>query len=71
MSVNLQYNYAQIDPETKQCIGSFTCSYEIPIPTEYIPVPRASDEYYGKYYNFADENWYYDASYTEIFEIDI
>lgn len=62
-SRKLQYNYAQIDPETKQCFDVFTCTDEIPIPEEYILIPRADIIYRNKYYN--DGHWYADAAFTE------
>lgn len=63
MSINLQYNYAQIDPDTFQCVACFTCTYEIPLP-EYITVPYPSDNYYQKYYSFNTDLWYEDAEMT-------
>ena len=63
----LQYHYAQIDPITYQCVACFTSSDMIPIPTEYILIPRASDDYLDKYYNPDDGLFYYDPEYTEVF----
>ena len=69
MSINLQYNYAQIDPVTFMCVGCFTSSYEIPIPEEYIVVPYPTDDYIYKYYNFnGDQMWYWDAEFTQLWE---
>lgn len=68
MSVNLQYNYAQIDLTTFRCVGCFTCSYEIPLP-EYIEVPVADSNYHNKYYNInGDQMWYWDAEFTQLWE---
>lgn len=64
MSINLQYNYAQIDPVTFRCLGCFTSSYEIPIPTEYIEVPYPSNDYLDKYYSFDTDLWYEDSAMT-------
>jgi hypothetical protein len=63
MSINLQYNYAQIDLETYQCIGVFTSSYEIPLP-DYIAIPTTDDRYHDKYYNPSTDLWYEDAAFT-------
>lgn len=63
----LQYHYAQINPQTYQCIGCFTCSYEIPIPEEYILIPRYSNDYLDKYYNPADGLFYYEPEYVTVF----
>lgn len=63
MSINLQYNYAQIDLETCQCVGVFTSSYEIPLP-DYIAIPNADECYQDKYYNPSTDLWYEDASFT-------
>lgn len=70
MSVNLQYNYAKIDLETYQCIGCFTCSYEIPLP-EYILVPVADSRYADKYYNPADGLFYYEPEYITVFDPEV
>lgn len=68
MSVNLQYNYAQIDPTTFRCVGAFTSSYEIPLP-DYILIPVHDPDYYNKYYNLnGDQMWYWDAEFTQLWE---
>ena len=67
MSVNLQYNYAQVDPETGRCNSCGTYSYEVPL-YYYIPVPYATNDYYNKYYNFDDGLWYWDAEFTQLWE---
>ena len=62
MSQQLQYNYAKINPATGKCIDVFTCSYEIPIPDEYILVSEFTADYRDKYYH--DGHWYADADFT-------
>lgn len=57
----LQYNYAIIDLETGRCRACLTMSYEVDDPA-YIVVPRAYDDYVGKYYH--DGSWYEDAEFT-------
>lgn len=61
----LPYNYAKINLSTGECIFCKTYSYEIPLP-EYILVPRAMNEYKGKFYNQEDQLWYLDASFTQL-----
>lgn len=63
MSVNLQYSYAKINLSTGLCTSCFTCSYEIPLE-DYIPVPFASDNYIGKYYDQSTGIWFEDADFT-------
>lgn len=60
----LEFNYAQIDPETGRCIDVFTSSYQIPLPDEYILIPRAITAYNDKYYNKNDGHWYADSAFT-------
>lgn len=67
MSINLQYNYAQIDLETYQCVSVFTSSHEIPLP-DYIEVPTMHSGYYEKYYNPADGLFYYEPEYITVFD---
>ena len=67
MSVNLQYNYAVVEPETGRCYSCGTYSYQVPL-SNYIPVPDATDDYYNKYYNFDDGLWYWDAGFTQLWE---
>lgn len=64
----LLYNYAKIRLDSGLCVGCKTYSYEI-INDAYIPVPDARNEYIDKYYNRADGLWYYDAAFTQIFDI--
>lgn len=63
----LQYNYATIIIETGRCIACATYSYEIDDPA-YIVVPRAYNDYIGKYYH--DGSWYEDAEFTIPWSID-
>ena len=63
----LQYNYATIIVETGRCIACATYSYEIDDPA-YIVVPRAYNDYVGKYYH--DGSWYEDAEFTIPWSID-
>lgn len=63
----LQYNYAKINLTTGECVGCATFSYQIN-NAAYITVPRASDEYIGKFYNQSNGLWYYDAQFTQIFD---
>jgi len=64
-SVNLPYNYAQVEPDTGLCISCCTYSYEIPLHY-YIPVPDATNDYIGKYYNFSDQLWYLTSDFSQI-----
>lgn len=64
----LQYNYAVIDLTTCRCRGCVTRSFET-IHDAYIPVPTATDDYIGKYYNInGDQMWYWDAEFTQLWE---
>ena len=54
MSMTLQYNYAFIIVETGFCGSCLTCSDEVLDPTA-IPVPYATDDYVGKYYNASNQ----------------
>lgn len=63
MSMNLQYNYAHIDPTTNMCTACMTFSYPINHP-EWIEVPVSSNDYINKYYNSTTDLWYEDASMT-------
>jgi hypothetical protein len=64
----LQYNYAGIDLNTGRCRSCATYSYEINNPA-FIPVPYATNDYMGKYYNInGDQMWYLDAEFTQLWE---
>lgn len=63
----LQYNYAGIILETGECVSCMTYSYEINDPA-FIPVPKAYNDYIGKYYH--DGSWYADAEFTIPWTID-
>ena len=68
MSMTLEYNYAQIDLATGECIGCFTSSYQIPLD-DYIEIPYHTGLYTGKYYNInGDQMWYLDAEFTQLWE---
>ena len=68
MSMNLQYNYAVIDPNTYRCGQCGTFSYEVPL-FNYIPIPYATNDYMHKYYNLnGDQMWYWDADFTQLWE---
>lgn len=62
----LQYNYAQILLPIGMCVACFTCTYEIVGDDEFdfIPIPRASDNYMDKYYDYNTDLWYLDESHT-------
>lgn len=59
----LPYNYAKIRLDSGLCVGCKTYSSEI-IHDTYIPVPHASDDYVGKYYNQQDGHWYADSAFS-------
>lgn len=59
----LQYNYAQVDPETGYCVSCGTYSYQVPL-YYYITIPYTSEDYIHKYYSFDRDLWYEDASMT-------
>lgn len=61
MAVNYQFNYAEIDTSTGECIGVRTMTYEVNNPAM-IAIPVYDDEYFGKYY--INGNWYEDAAGT-------
>ena len=67
MSVNLQYNYAVVEPDTGYCYSCGTYSYEVPL-SNYITVPYPTNDYIDKYYNFDDELWYIDPEKTILWE---
>ena len=67
MSMNLEYNYAEIDLATGMCIGFQSSSdeyteEELAGHPEVIPVPVNDPEYIGKYY--INGAWYEDAEGT-------
>lgn len=59
----LPYNYARILTDSGLCVGCATYSYEIN-HVAYIPVPHASDNYMGKYYNRDLDLWFEDELFT-------
>jgi hypothetical protein len=63
MAVNYAYHYAEIDPDTKMCIGVVTTTspnYEG--FGNYVAIPVYDEEFIFKYY--IDGNWYEDADGT-------
>lgn len=66
-SQQLQYIYAQIDPLTGKCVSVFTSSDYIPFPDEYILITDFTYDYLDKYYNAADEKWYYESDFVTEF----
>lgn len=66
MSINLAYNYAEIDPDSKMCIGVQTTSGEYdlsdPAAANLVPIPVYDPDYVFKYY--INGNWYEDAEGT-------
>lgn len=63
----LEYNYAQIDASTGECLTTFTSSYQIPSSfQEYVEIPVYIGDYKGKFYNRNDGLWYLDADFTQI-----
>lgn len=65
-SRKLQYHYAQIMLPLGLCVGSFTTSYEITGDDlfDFIVVPRASNDYGDKYYDYDTDMWYLDEAHT-------
>lgn len=61
MAINLAYNYAEVDPVTKMCVGVYTASCETEDPNM-VEIPVYDEEYCFKYY--IDGNWYEDAEGT-------
>lgn len=57
------YNYAQIDLTTGQCWGVCTQTDESTQP-DMIPIPVDDPNYFLKYYNQANGQWYEDAAFT-------
>ena len=63
MSMNYAYNYAELDPETGECIGVFSASAPMTnLPEWVITIPVNDGEYMGKYY--INGSWYEDAEGT-------
>ena len=67
MSINLQYNYANVEPDTGLCVSCMTYSYQVPL-SNYIEIPYTTNDYCGKYYNFDNGLWYWDAEFTQLWE---
>lgn len=64
--INLQYNYAQLNVETGECVGVLTSSYVINHEA-YVQIPEANNEYRGKFYNRENELWYYEPEFITEF----
>lgn len=63
MSLNYQYNYAEIDPDTNMCIGIQSRTLELTVlPANWVVIPVNDDGYMGKYY--INGEWYEDAEGT-------
>ena len=62
MSTNYAYNYAEIDLETRMCVGVQTTDSPNPVSEEFVAIPVYDEEYLCKYY--IDGNWYEDAEGT-------
>ena len=62
MAVNYYYNYAEIDPETRMCIGVHTSTAQAVETDTWVEIPVYDEEYCFKYY--INGNWYEDAEGT-------
>lgn len=62
MAVNYAYNYAEIDPETRMCIGVMSTTAEQTETDTLIAIPVNDQEYCFKYY--INGEWYEDAEGT-------
>lgn len=59
----LYFHYAEIDPETKMCIGIHNSSHEVTeLGENFVEIPVEDPDYLFKYY--IDGNWYEDAEGT-------
>lgn len=70
MSINLAYNFAEIDNATGMCIGVLTTtdpSTEGPTlsGTTHVAIPEYNNDYVFKYYDFNTGKWFYDAEMTQ------
>lgn len=65
MSINLAYNYAEIDPTDNMCIGVHTTSYDASGNPNWVEIPVYDEEYAFKYYNWDNGKFYYDDTYTQ------
>jgi hypothetical protein len=65
MSINLAYNFAEIDPADNMCIGIMTTTNPNQNPALFVPVATYSDDYVEKYYDWDTGKWYYDAEMTQ------
>lgn len=60
--LDLAYHWAEIDPDTKMCIGVLTTTIPDPAGPDFVSIPVYDEEYLFKYY--IDGNWYEDAEGT-------
>lgn len=66
MSINLQYDYAQV-LESGECVGVITSSYEVNHPL-YVLIPDNNNDYIGHWYNRADGLWYTSSDFSILAE---
>lgn len=65
--MQLEFNYAQIDENTGECLTTFTSSYQIPSSfAGYVEIPVWTDDYVGKFYNRNDGLWYLTSDFSQI-----
>ena len=62
MALNYAYNFAQVDPDTKMCIGVLTTSNPDQDPEYFVEIPVYDPEYCFKFY--INGEWYEDAEGT-------
>lgn len=62
MALLYAYNYVEIDPETKMCIGFQSTTAERTETEYFFSVPVNDPEYIGKFY--INGEWYEDAEGT-------
>lgn len=62
MAQNFEYNYVEIDPATKMCIGFVSTSAPMTETETIVEVPVNDPEYIGKFY--INGSWYEDEAGT-------
>ena len=71
MALNYYYNFALIDRATAMCMEVRSSTDDESSASDettlYVLIPEYSEEYLLKYYNEADEKFYYDAEFTQEF----
>lgn len=60
--MRITFNYAIIEADG-YCVEVCSTSRNCDGMEGYIPIPEYSYEYMEKYYNVADNKWYYDAEF--------